>query len=67
MPVAERVTEARERAGLTKRELARRAGVSQETIWRAELGEGVSRGTLALIALALGLPGDHFDGEEAIA
>lgn len=45
---------ARERAGLTQRELAQRANVPQSTITRIEHGQNTSFDTMSKIAFALG-------------
>jgi transcriptional regulator with XRE-family HTH domain len=45
---------ARERAGLTQRELAERTDVPQSTIARIEQGQNTSFGTMSKIAFALG-------------
>ena len=42
-------------AGLSQRELARRAGVSQTTVWLLERGGGVRPATLKRIADVLGV------------
>ncbi len=47
------IREARLAAGLLQRELAQRAGVSQDTIFRAERGYRPSDATLAYITHAL--------------
>lgn len=44
----------RERAGLTQRELAKRANVPQSTVARIERGQNTSFDTMSKIAFALG-------------
>jgi transcriptional regulator with XRE-family HTH domain len=52
-----RIREHREAAGLSQRKLGRLAGVGRATIQRAEHGTHLpTAGTLAALALALGLP-----------
>jgi ribosome-binding protein aMBF1 (putative translation factor) len=54
--VGERVREARESAGLSQRELARRMGTSQAAVDRLEAGGvGATLTTLQRVATALGL------------
>jgi ribosome-binding protein aMBF1 (putative translation factor) len=54
--VGERIREAREAAGLSQRELARRMGTSQAAIGRLEAGGvGATLTTLQRVATALGL------------
>jgi ribosome-binding protein aMBF1 (putative translation factor) len=54
--VGERVREAREAAGLSQRELARRMGTSQAAVDRLEAGGvGATLTTLQRVATALGL------------
>jgi ribosome-binding protein aMBF1 (putative translation factor) len=54
--VGERIREAREAAGLSQRELARRMGTSQAAIGRLEAGRvGATLTTLQRVATALGL------------
>ena len=57
--VGERVREARETAGLSQRELARRMGTSQAAVVRLEGGGvGATLTTLQRVATALGLEGN---------
>lgn len=54
LEIAVVVLKERERAGLTQRELAERAGVLQSTIARIEHGHNTSFDTMSKIAFALG-------------
>lgn len=62
--VGRRIREARERAGLTQIQLARRSGLPQSHISRIENAEhGPTALTREKIAVALGLPADAFDAQ----
>lgn len=60
MTTGEAVREARNRAGISIDALARMTGLVPRTIYRVERDESSSRGSLTLIALALGLEHDEF-------
>ncbi|MBN8870084.1 MAG: helix-turn-helix transcriptional regulator [Solirubrobacterales bacterium] len=74
-PVADAVREAREREGLTVRELSRRAGISHTQISRLESGEVSKPSREILVALGRGLDRNpipllilagYYDEEEAV-
>lgn len=54
-PDGTRITAAREAKGWNQEELAVHAGLSAKTVWVAEQSGSVNRGTLKLIAHALGM------------
>lgn len=54
-PNGERIAAAREAKGWNQEQLAVHAGLSAKTVWIAEKGGSVNRGTLKLIAYALGV------------
>lgn len=56
MPTAPLLNEVRRRRGMPMAELARRAGVSRNTLYYVERGTGVSLDTLVKIAAALEVP-----------
>lgn len=56
-----RLVQARERANLTRSELARRAGTSRQYLWRLETGkQDPSWELVRNLAAALGLSTDYF-------
>jgi len=56
------IKELRENQGLTVQELARKANVSHQTIYRIERGEEVSRVFVARVCRALGKSIDEVEG-----
>jgi transcriptional regulator with XRE-family HTH domain len=54
MPINEIISALREAEGVTVRELAKRAGTHENTIFRAERGEGINWNTAEKVLDALG-------------
>ena len=61
-----RLTVARKRRGLTKKELAKRIGVTPHTVLRYESGEIAEPGSpiIAKLVAVLGFPREFFDGDD---
>ena len=66
MPVWNRLTVARKRRGLTKKELARRIGVTPHTVLRYESGEIAEPGSPIIdkLVVELGFPREFFHGDD---
>ena len=64
MDLASRIKEARESAGISKAELARRIGITKSAITRWESGEAtqIPYGSLAALSQATGRPVQFFFG-----
>jgi len=58
-PIPSPLRDARERAGLTREQLAVRAGLSSSTLYLAERAGLVSDTTAAKLAAALGVPAEE--------
>jgi transcriptional regulator with XRE-family HTH domain len=68
MTFARRLTELREAAGLSQYEVAKRAGVTRQTLSRLEMGESVpSWPTVQALAKALGVSCEAFQTDTEAA